>query len=134
MTCGVVMIIVLVSLTTSRHLIGRLTMANCMLCWKHDAPWYGLSVKGVAYRVSVFSLNVFKPSNLSFSFTSTIHTIKTQFASKLIVGFQNILRKNPLPLVSLVLPRVTCLVIEGGTKPACNQWLLLVSNPGIYYL
>ena len=95
-----------------------------------------MSAKGVAYRVSVFSLNVSKPSDLAFSFASTIHTIKGQFAitSKLAVGF-HFLRKNPLPVVSLILPRETCLVIEGGAKLACNQWRLLVSNPGgIYYL
>ena len=96
----------------------------------NNAPWYGLGAKGVAYRVSVLSLNVSKPSNLAFSFASTIRTIESQFASKLAVGFQSILRKNPLPVVSLVSPRETCLVIEGGEKPACNQWRLLVSNPG----
>ena len=51
-----------------------------------------------------------------FSFASTIHTIKSQFASKLAVGFQNILRKNPLPVMSLGSPRETCLVIEGGAN------------------
>ena len=96
----------------------------------NNAPWYGLSAKGVAYRVSVFFLNVSKPADLAFSFVSTVRTIKSQFASKLAVGFQNILRKNLLPVVSLVSPRETCLVIEGGTKPACNQERLLVSNPG----
>ena len=100
----------------------------------NNAPWYGLSVKGIAYRVLVFSLNVSKPSNLTFSFASTVRTIKSQFASKLAVGFQNTLRKNYLPVVSLVLPRETCLVIEGGAKPACNQWRLLVSNPGGYII
>ena len=33
---------------------------------------------------------------------------------------------------SFFFPRETCLVIEGGAKPACNQWHLLVSNPGGY--
>ena len=70
-----------------------------------------------------------KPADLAFSFASTVRTIKSQFASKLAVGFQNILRKNLLPVVSLVSPRETCLVIEGGAKPACK---LLVSNPGGY--
>ena len=83
----------------------------------NNAPWYGLSAKGVVYRVSVFSLNVSKPSDLTFSFASTVRTIKSQFTSKLAVGFQNILRKNPLPVVSLGSPRETCLVVEGGAKP-----------------
>ena len=48
------------------------------------------------------------------------------------VGFQNILRMNPLPVVSLVLPRETCLVIEGGAKPACNQWRFLLPIQGVY--
>ena len=100
----------------------------------NNTPLYGLGAKGVAYRVSVFSLNVSKPSDLALSFTSTVCTIKSQFASKLAVGFQNILRKNPLPVVSLVSPRGMCLGIEGGTKPACNQWRLLVSNPGGYIM
>ena len=81
----------------------------------------------------MFSLNLSKPSD-AFSFAPIVRTIKSQFASKLTVGFQNILRKNPLPVVSLGLPRETCLVIEGGTKPACKQWRLLVSNPGGYII
>ena len=80
----------------------------------NNAPWCGLSAKGVAYRVSVFSLNVSKPADLAFSFASTVRTIKSQFALKLAVGFQNILRKNLLLVVSLVSPRETCLVIEGA--------------------
>ena len=36
--------------------------------------------------------------------------------SKLTVGFQNVLRKNPLPVVSLVSPRETCVVIEGDVR------------------
>ena len=101
----------------------------------NNALWTGLGVtNGVAYRVWVFSFNVSKPSHLAFSFASTVCTIKSQFASKLAVGFHNILRKNPLPMVSPVSPRETCLVIEEGTKPACNQWHLLVSNPGSYII
>ena len=100
----------------------------------NNAPWYGLSVEGVAYRVSGFSLNVSKPADFAFSFISTVCTIKSQFALKLAVGFQNILKKNLLPVVSLVSPREICLVIEGGAKPACNQGRLLVSNPGGYII
>ena len=100
----------------------------------NNAPWYGPSAKGIAYRVLVFSLNVSKPADLAFSFVSTVRTIKSQFASKLAVGFQNILRKNLLPVVSLVSPRESCLVIEGGAKPACNQGHLLVSDPGGYII
>ena len=56
-------------------------------------------------------------ADLAFSFASTVRTIKSQFVSKLAVGFQNILRKNLfMPVVSLVSPRETCLVIEGGAK------------------
>ena len=123
MTCGVVMIIVL----QYRYTIYTTKSSN-------NAPWYGLSAKGVAYRVLVFSLNVSKPADLAFSFVSIVHTIKSQFASKLAVGFQNILRKNFVPVVSLVSPRETCLVIEGGAKPACNQGCLLVSNPVRYII
>ena len=54
---------------------------------------------------------------------------KEPITLKLAVGFQNILRKNPLSMVSLVSPR------ERGIKPACNQWrLLVVSNPGGYII
>ena len=106
------------------------SIATQIILRSHQIMLHGMV--GVAYRVSVFSLNVSKSSNFAFS---TVRTIKSQFASKLAVGFQNILRKNPLPVVSLVSPRETCLDIEGGTKPACNQWRLLVSNPwGVYYL
>ena len=47
-----------------------------------------LGANGIAYRVSVFSLNVSKPSHLSFSIVSTVCTIKSHFASKLTVDFQ----------------------------------------------
>ena len=104
------------SLSESKH--NRYTIYTTKSL--NNAPWYGLSAKGVAYRVLVFSLNVSKPSDLAFSFASTVCTVKSQFTSKLAVGFQNILRKNPLPVVSLVFPRETCLVIEGCVKPACN--------------
>ena len=100
----------------------------------NNTPWYGLGAKDVASRVSVFSLNVSKPSDLALSFASTVRTIKSQFAMKFAFGFQNILRKNPLPVVSLDSPRETCLVIEGGAKPASNQWRLLVPIQGVYYL
>ena len=79
-----------------------------------NAPWYGLSAKGVAYRVSVFPLNVSKPADLAFSFASTVRTIKSQFALKLAVGFQNILRKNLLPVVSLVSPEKLVLFLKGA--------------------
>ena len=73
----------------------------------------------------MFSLNMSKPSDLVFSFASTVRTIKSHVTLKLAVGLQNILRKNPLSVVSLVSLR------ERGVKPACNQWrLLVVSNPG----
>ena len=69
----------------------------------NNALWTGLGVNGIAYRVC---LNVSKTSHLVFSFASIVCTIK-RLASKLAAGFQNILKKNPLPVVSLVSPRET---------------------------
>ena len=88
----------------------------------NNALWTGLGANGIAYRVSVFSLNqVSKPSHLAFSFASTVRTTKSQFASKLAVGLQNILRKNPLPVVSLVSPIPEKLVLSVILKGAGNQ-------------
>ena len=44
----------------------------------NNAPWYDLSTKGVAYRVSVFSLNVSKPADLQNC--NQIHSQKATFS------------------------------------------------------